>query len=94
MAKAEPETEEEASGANPTPASAAAPAAPRLGGVSPEEQRKIDNAIADGVWYLKDHMLPEGTWASDLPGLAVGMASLSGLTLARVWRPRQRSGRD
>jgi hypothetical protein len=60
--------------------------------VQPAEQRKIDNAIARGVWWLKDHALPEGTWlTSGLPAngaaVSVGFASLPGLTLLECGVP-------
>jgi hypothetical protein len=89
-ARAESRNEDEETNADPTPSVLKPPAPPKLGSVSPEEQRKIDNAIADGVWYLKDHVLPEGTWPStftDLPGLSVGLASLPGLTLLECGVP-------
>jgi hypothetical protein len=58
--------------------------------VDAAQQRKIDNAIARGAWYLKDHILPQGTWGenfSNLPGLSVGFASLPGLTLLECGIP-------
>ncbi len=49
--------------------------------VSAAEQRKIDDAIARGAWYLRDRQLPDGTWGSsvagpDWPGISVGLACL------------------
>ena len=54
--------------------------------VSAEQQRKIDNAIANGVWFLKDHQLPDGTWPSDFP---VGYTALGGLTLLECGVPSE-----
>lgn len=56
------------------------------------EQRQIDDAIAKGVWWLKDHLLPTGTWGesvngADWPGVAIGFASLPGLTLLECGVP-------
>ncbi|HJT77775.1 MAG TPA: hypothetical protein VJ739_11290, partial [Gemmataceae bacterium] len=49
------------------------------------EQRRIDDAIAKGVWYLRDHALPEGSWGDALPDgqapVTLGFASLPALTL-------------
>jgi hypothetical protein len=57
----------------------------RGGNVSLAEQRRIDDAIAKGVWFLKDKTLPIGTWGDTLPAngspAAVGFASLPALTL-------------
>ena len=47
---------------------------------------KIDNAIANGVWFLKDHQLPDGTWPSDFP---VGYTALGGLTLLECGVPSE-----
>ncbi len=67
----------------------AVPPAPAA--VNVEEQRKIDDAIAKGVWYLKDHTLPAGTWGDTLPDgsspVAVGFASLPALTLLECGVP-------
>ncbi len=57
-----------------------------------EEDRKTNKAIADGVWYLKQHTLPDGTWGDNVPtinvgGLSVGFASLPGLTLLECGVP-------
>jgi hypothetical protein len=46
--------------------------------VSPADRVTIDNAVVKGVWYLKEHQLPSGSWSEDL---AVGYATLPGLTL-------------
>jgi LSD1 subclass zinc finger protein len=46
--------------------------------VSTAEQRQIDDAIAKGVWFLKDSQKPSGAWGDDLPA---GYAALAGLTL-------------
>jgi hypothetical protein len=65
------------------------PAATAL--VSAEEQRKLDDAVARGVWYLKDHALPSGTWDDALPDktapVSVGFASLPGLSLLECGVP-------
>jgi hypothetical protein len=60
--------------------------------VEPAEQRKIDDAIARGVWWLKDHALAEGTWLTGgLPAngapVSVGFASLPGLALLECGVP-------
>jgi hypothetical protein len=59
--------------------------------VRAEEQRKIDNAVARGVWYLKDHMLPAGTWGDTVPDgaapVSVGFASLPALALLECGVP-------
>jgi hypothetical protein len=61
--------------------------------VSAAEQRRIDDAIVKGVWYLKDHAATSGTWGTAIPGanirdnLAVGFASLPGLTLLECGIP-------
>jgi hypothetical protein len=52
--------------------------------VSTAEQRRIDDAIALGVWFLKDRALPAGGWNDTLP---VGHASLAGLTLLECGVP-------
>jgi len=55
--------------------------------VSAAEQRRSDNAIAKGVWYLREHQLPSGTWSDTLQpcsggaGLSVAFAALPALTL-------------
>jgi hypothetical protein len=52
-----------------------------------ENERKTNEAIVKGVWYLKKQQVqPEGTWGDNVPsigvgGLSVGIAALSGLTL-------------
>ena len=69
---------------------AKAPTIVKAGRVSPEDQRKIDNAIAEGVWFLKDHMSANGDWGDNLGGLrglSVGFASLPGLTLLECGVP-------
>ena len=55
--------------------------------VAAVEQRKIDNAIANGVWYLKEHALPSGTWVDAAPANQVGFASLPALTLLECGVP-------
>ena len=68
------------------------PPSPATTTVSTAEQRRIDNAIANGVWYLKDHtQVPTGTWGESFPGgpagISVGFASLPGLTLLECGVP-------
>ena len=64
-------------------------AAPRA--VSLADQRKIDKAIADGCWYLRDHVMPSGTWGDSVgnapAGVSVGFASLPALTLLECGVP-------
>jgi hypothetical protein len=60
------------------------PVAPKSVRVTPEEQRKIDKAIADGVWFLKEHVRNDGTWEGGFP---LGVASLCGLTLLECGVP-------
>jgi hypothetical protein len=60
--------------------------------VSAEQQHKIDNAIANGVWYLKDHAFSAGAGGQGVPGLdlkrdAVGLAMLPALTLLECGVP-------
>src|SRR5579884_2138707 len=52
--------------------------------VSAEEQHRVDLALARGVWFLKDHQLPSGTWSDDKP---VGYAALAGLALLECGVP-------
>jgi hypothetical protein len=52
--------------------------------VDAAEQRKIDDAIVKGVWYLKGHQLDNGSWGKDL---LVGYAALPGLTLLECGLP-------
>jgi hypothetical protein len=59
--------------------------------VSVEEQREIDRAVARGVWYLNDHILPTGTWGDAVPDgaapVSVGFASLPALALLECGVP-------
>jgi hypothetical protein len=59
--------------------------------VSLADQRKIDKAIADGCWYLRDHVMPTGTWGESAgnaaAGVSVGFASLPALTLLECGVP-------
>jgi len=70
---------------------AAAPAAPppvtpppAPGALSAREQLRTDNAIADGVWFLRDRQAPGGHWPG---GPLVGMTALAGLTLLECGVP-------
>src|SRR5258708_3646823 len=60
-----------------------APKHPRT--ISVAEQRKIDKAIADGCWYLREHVQPSGSWGTD--GLSVPYAALPALTLLECGVP-------
>jgi hypothetical protein len=63
---------------------------PKPNRVSPQEQRKIDRAIADGVWFLKEHVRADGAWGDSAPGLGnlqVAFASLPALTLLECGVP-------
>lgn len=63
---------------------------PKPSRVSPEDQRKIDRAIADGVWFLKGKIRPDGAWGDNAPGLTnlqVAFASLPALTLLECGVP-------
>jgi hypothetical protein len=66
------------------------PVAPKPSSITPQLQRKIDQAVADGVWYLKDHVHPDGSWdntVENLPALSVGFTALPGLTLLECGLP-------
>jgi len=54
--------------------------------VDAAEQRKIDDAIVKGVWYLKGKQLDNGNWVGDT-NLPVGHAALVGLTLLECGLP-------
>jgi hypothetical protein len=84
----------------PPPAQAAAedggtesapPPPPPAPSGDPVEQRNVDDAIVKGVWYLREHQLPTGTWGDALPAnrspVAVGFAALPGLTLLECGVP-------
>jgi hypothetical protein len=74
------------------PADDAAPPPPFPSAASPPrvpvaQQRKIDDAIVNGVWYLRDH-----PWGDDPPdlsgyGLSISMAALPALTLLECGVP-------
>jgi hypothetical protein len=59
--------------------------------VSVAEQRQIDEAIAKGTWYLRDHVLPTGDWQDVIGGgqLTVGFTSLPALTLLECGVPAE-----
>ena len=65
------------------------PSKPRT--ISVADQRKIDKAIADGCWYLRDHVLATGSWGDSIgsanAGVAAGFASLPALTLLECGVP-------
>jgi hypothetical protein len=76
---------------SPVPKAAAAPKND-AGALTSAEQRAIDIAIANGVWFLKDHTLPSGSWGDAIPGanvagVSVGFASLPALTLLECGVP-------
>jgi hypothetical protein len=53
-------------------------------GIDIQKQRKINEAIVKGVWYLKDRAGANGAWGKDFidrPDVTVGFAALPGLTL-------------
>jgi hypothetical protein len=61
--------------------------APKRPAVSAAEQKEIDDAIALGVWFLKDYLHAHGSWGDAIPDgnggntLGIGFASLPGLAL-------------
>jgi hypothetical protein len=67
------------------------PVPPPAPSVNAAEERKIDDAIVKGVWYLKEHQLPTGTWGDALPAnrspVSVGFAALPGLALLECGVP-------
>lgn len=72
------------------PASPAAPPpAPKPGALSVAEERQIDNAIANGVWFLRDSQMPGGKWKGDP---TVGYTALAGLTLLECGVPASDGG--
>jgi hypothetical protein len=62
---------------------------PPLSPVTPAEERQIDEAIAKGVWYLRDHVLPQGNWPDTIGNgqVSVGFTSLPALTLLECGVP-------
>ena len=75
-----------------TPPPPPAPALPGGETLSLAEQHAIDNAIAGGVWFLKDHVLASGTWGDEIPrvqvrGASVGLTALPALTLLECGVP-------
>jgi LSD1 subclass zinc finger protein len=88
-AEAESVNEEQAldDGSDGTSAPPKAQAPPGQGTRSLDQQRrqrKIDDAIANGVWFLKGHAQPNGSWGAGHP---VGLAALPGLTLLECGVP-------
>jgi hypothetical protein len=79
-ASAEAAKSDEPPPAPPPPAPPPSPQAP----VSPEQQRKIDDAIVNGAWYLRNAQHADGSFGNDLP---VGYTSLVGLTLLECGVP-------
>jgi hypothetical protein len=73
--------EDEAEPPPPAPRPASPPRVPV------QEQRKIDDAVVNGVWYLRGH--PWGDGPPDLPedGLSASMAALPALTLLECGVP-------
>ncbi len=70
----------------PTPPPPAPPSS-----LSPEQQRKIDDAIVNGVWFLRGQQRDDGTWGEVVDefgaGLSVGLTALPGLTLLECGVP-------
>lgn len=71
---------------NPAPPAKADP--PSL---TAAEQLKVDRAVADGVWYLRDSARPGGGWGDNLPEngqpVEVGFACLPALALLECGVP-------
>src|SRR5205823_11640593 len=64
----------------PPPAANAVKMQPWAGAVTPEQQKKIDEAIARGVKFLRDTQFADGSWAST--GIhTLGCTALPALTL-------------
>jgi hypothetical protein len=64
-----------------------APAPPPLAStdnLTTAEQKKINDAIVKGVWFLRDTQRPNGSWDENF---AVGYAALAGLTLLECGVP-------
>jgi hypothetical protein len=61
------------------------------GSISLAEQRQIDEAIVKGVWYVRDHVLPEGDWQDTMFGgqTTLGFTSLPALTLLECGVPAE-----
>jgi hypothetical protein len=64
-----------------------APPARAARGVTPEEQEKINRALARGVDALKQLQEPDGTWARSGEYHKLGYAALPGLTLLECGVP-------
>jgi hypothetical protein len=60
------------------------PPPPTRGPVTTAEQRRIDDAIAAGTWYLRKTQIGNGSWDSGMP---VGYAALAGLALLECGVP-------
>jgi hypothetical protein len=76
----------------PEPPSLPSPGARSTVAVSMEEQRRIDDAIVKGVWYLKDHVPLNGTWGDGIAGVrddgqSLAFAALPALTLLECGVP-------
>ncbi len=66
-----------------------APPLPKLppASLSAAEQLKVDRAIADGVWYLRDTARPDGGWGPNNAEDNVGFACLPALALLECGVP-------
>lgn len=88
IAAAEPAPTAEEVDAAPAPKPVRAP-----GGLSLLEQHQVDDAIAKGVWFLRDHVQPDGSWGDRLPEgqtpVTVGFTALPALTLLECGIPAQ-----
>lgn len=69
---------------DPTPGPPPVASAEPTDGLTLAEQRALDNAIAKGVWYLKDHAFTPGVFNDPH---AVGVSSLAALTLLECGVP-------
>ena len=61
-----------------------------------QQQRRIDDAVVNGVWFLRGQQHDDGTWGEEVPefggGLAVTLTALPGLTLLECGVPASDPG--
>jgi hypothetical protein len=62
------------------------PSPPRRGALTPAQQRKVDDAVARGVWFLREQMPPGRNWAEVFGGTP-GAAALPALALLECGVP-------